>query len=85
MPAQVEARLGELRRHHPTWASAAWPTNSSAKGSTRRLGAPAATVPWSATASSSPRPVVAARPPGGVGSAAGRWSCGRWMSWVASG
>jgi transposase-like protein len=82
MPAEVEARLCELRRHHPGWGQRRLAHELVREGIDP---SPASTAPWSATASSGPRPAAAARPTTGVGNAADRWSCGRWTLWAASG
>src|SRR5262245_30315169 len=69
----------------PAGVSAAWPTNSPAMASTHRPDCRAATGPWSATASSSPRPGGDPRPATDAGNGPGRCSCGSWTSWVGSG
>ena len=84
MPAEVEARLCELRRHHPTWGQRRL-AHELARGGIDPPGRSSIYRAWSATASSSPRPARDARPTTGVGNAAGRWSCGRWTSWAVSG
>jgi transposase len=85
MPTQVEARLCELRRLHPHWGQRRLAHELVRQGIDPPPGLTSIYRALVRNGLIQPRPAGAPRPAGNAGNAAGRWSCGSWTSWVASG
>ena len=84
MDPAVEARVLELRRHHPSWGKVRLRYQLEHEGQHRCPPSRPSTGPWCVTGSSNPRSGVSVSRPINAGSGAGPWSCGRWTWWAGS-
>jgi Helix-turn-helix domain len=85
MPAAVEGRLCELRRHHPGWGQRRLAHELTRVGIDPPPGLTSIYRALVRNGLIQPRPVGGPRPTTGAGNATSRCSCGSWTSWVGSG
>jgi transposase len=84
MPAEVEARLLELRRSRPYWGPRRLVFELAKRVVCPVPSESAAYRALLRAAMLDPHSRVGARASGNAGSAGRRWSCGRWMWWAGS-
>ena len=78
-PAEIELRITELRRAHPSWGPRTIGYHLGKEGCLRFLPARPSIGPWFAIGCWIRRRGGNDVPITSAGSGAGRWSCGRWM------
>ena len=85
MPAAVEARICELRRHHPGWGQRRLAHELVGGGVDPPPGLTSSYRALVRNGLIEPSHDGDQRPTTAAGNVAGPWSCGRWTSWVGSG
>jgi hypothetical protein len=84
MPAEVEVRLCELRRHHPDRGQRRLAHELVRDGVDQPPGLTSSYRALVRNGLIQPKAIAAPRPTTGAGNPASRWNCGRWTSWAGS-